>query len=107
MKKIKQFQKSLDLMLNHFEGYREDGFSVRISGDSLLHHKVNESKYCRKLSFQKENNWETTYYMEDGDWIVDIQHLTQNQLIEVYELFEEYIPFPYHSHTIIEELYMN
>ena len=104
MKKIKQLKKSLDLMLNHFEGYKEDGFSLTINGDSLLHHKVNESKYCKEWLLPQKNNWETTYGMDDGDWIVEIQHLTQNQFIEVYELFSEYFIYPFHSHTIIEEL---
>lgn len=100
----KQFKESIDLLLNLFNGYEEE-FSVVISGDTLLHHKVDKSKYCKEWKLPKKNNWETTYLMEDGCWIVEIQNLNKNQIIELYELFdEEYVIYLSHSNLEIDEL---
>lgn len=103
-KKMEQLKKCLDLILNTFEDYNENGFSVYMSGDDLLHNKVNKSKFYMEYELPKKNNWETIYEFEDGDWLVFIHHLNQNQLMELVELFDEYIITLNHSHTIVDEL---
>ncbi len=80
------------------------GFEVHLCGGPQLHLDVQNSQFDREYFSPKKNNWNTNYYMEDGDWCVDIDNLNKKELDEVIDLFSENWSSLYHQNTYLSDL---
>ena len=80
------------------------GFGVLLCGGPQLHLDVQNSIFDREYLMDKKNNWDTTYYMEDGDWCVCIKDLNKNNLDKVIDLFSENSISLFHKHTELSDL---
>ena len=82
----------------------QSGFEVLLYGGPQLKLDVQNLKFEREYLLPKKNNWNTNYYMDDGDWCVGIDNLNKKELDEVIDLFSENWSSLYHQNTDLSDL---